>query len=456
MMERLPDELLLVILNYCTSYTVHALTLTNRRLNGLAQPYLYRSHDSTLSFEQGVKLAVTLARRRSFGLLCQSFSFGGGPKEYVRICHNLRSARLLPATDQELIRSCPLYQSLLPPEDNPNGQFLVPSKAISKIDTPALLGSLWMFCPNLTTLSLTCNWLIGRSLPLLSPRLQRLQTLRIRGHPFPEYKHEALLDPLSTFPSLRHLELSGCDPYFQEQQTPFCFSITSVTLSYCDIFPGDLVRLLGGLSNLESFDYTWYAGEYAYDLMTAHATTSLLFKQKSTLRSLRLIFTPLATVAAKANPVYFIQFSEATQLATFHQLETLEVEYPAFLDDEKMNWAEVHLPEQLTAPLEQILPPKLKWLKLRHCLGRVRLHLYRLLQACHPAIVDGYLKVIHIEMWPDYQNDSWDQLKELFTDHGIELVVEWRMPAPFQKAEDLLLDHCPYEDDYATEAEWQR
>ena len=53
-MIHLPDELLLFIISYCNGRTVHALTLTNRRLSSLATPYLYKGYDKSAHIRQDI------------------------------------------------------------------------------------------------------------------------------------------------------------------------------------------------------------------------------------------------------------------------------------------------------------------------------------------------------------------------------------------------------------------
>ena len=285
--------------------------------------------------------------------------------------------------------------------------------------------------------------------------LRSVKTVELYGEEFPEGDVETTIDSLVDLPSLSELSFYRCDPYFDYHERPFNLSIKSLELLDGDIMIGDLTRLVESTEGLEAFRFRWLARERAESMMVSHGVLHSLRPQKSTLKQLRLnlaIFDDNALL----NSVYFNHFAEATELASFTAIEDLDIEYLAFLEDEKMNWADIHLPERLSVSLSMVLPPSVKNLTLRNCLGRVRRHLSQLLhRSNHPAIVNKTLHRIHIEMGPEFTEESWTVLEDEFARRGIVLTVTAREPPVWETVTIREMARCPHEDDYITEAEWR-
>lgn len=457
-MDRLPDELLLLVLSQIQSNAIHALTLTSRKLNSLATPLLYSRYDIPLPVDRYLVLAVTLTRRPNYRSLIEKLSLASVPEAP-------KGVRQLTQDDLEILRSTDAWKRLDGMyklddfQSDRCGQRLGDSSGEHAciLHLTQLCAVPFVLCPNLRELRISTEWLnlISECVREVDA-LVKLETLHVHWDDFPASQKPFIGDTLGVFPSLREMSFTGCEPFFWSLGKSWKLpAVRTLALCQCDMMVGDLVRLLQGVHELESLTYEWYSTEYAEELMIAHGTLHLLAEQRSTLRKLTMTMSRVAKLEVKQNPSYFHDFAQAVDLAAFERLEELEIEYLAFLDDGNMNWGEVHLPERLTAPLSAILPPNLQRLTLRHCLGRVRQHLHGLIHPTkHAAILNQCLQSIHVEMWPEYSEESWSALKKEFTVCGVDLIVSPRKRLSFQREMDWSLEQCPYEDAYMTEAEW--
>lgn len=455
----LPTELLIAVCSYCDDKALYGFAVSCRRLNPLAEPLLYRRFDRPLTLDKCTKLALTLIRKPDLARLCEVFTFCTGMdlerEEDKFIAKNAQ----LSAADLETIKSAPAYHQLfVSPVDGSYrlGFGTLSASPLNGGGNERLRALLLLQCTNLKHLSLTTDWL--RILEELCPRhliLQSLEALQIRGQWFPAEKHDASIDKLSSFPALRQLDFYGCDAYFEYQNT-FNLGVAELRLHQCDLFVGDLCRLVAAPAALELFEYEWYAHECAEELMTSHGTLHILKKYTETLRKLKLSLIQVqSSFEVLHNAVFFSHFAAAADLTLFTKLEYLEVEYLAFLSDDKMDWQQVHLPEQLAAPLRDILPHSIQTVVLRRCLNYVRDHLLQFLRGDDLATTFPRLNKICVEMWSEYLESSWSVLTIAFAKRGIDLVVSQGTRSSWHLLGGIELEDCPYEDEYARECEWR-
>jgi hypothetical protein len=457
----LPAELLFAVAKYCDTGSLHALSLSCKKLNQIATPHLYRSCDKLLTADRCSQLAITLAARPDLAQLCEVFSFSlrTASKEDVYIFSVNE-----PVTNEDvtLVEAHRRWRDI----QNTHAQLPSSGEQVSDVHRewePYLPNLLFKLCSNTKHLSLCVCWtdaIFDTSFAQGMPNLERIDFFSKRkGGPSEDgfQEHWVRFEQFTELRHLRALHFYECDvTAIREELLPIT-TIKELGMHHCDVMAGDLEATFGLVKDLEVFEYSWLAENCTDSMMTSHGTLHFLQAHRNTLRRLRLSLILVDNGVGVANQhVYFFHFAEPTNLATFEVLEHLDIEYIAFLQDPTIDWAAVHLPETLSVPLKKVLPRSIKSIVLRRCLGQVRRHLFDLVAGKdEPVSSWPHLRTIHVVMWNAYTEDSWEVLRRLFAERNIVLTVSAQQPESWEDAGYFQKDLCPYLDEYTEEHEWR-